>query len=70
MRIIIISLTGALIAGAVGLVASTASFAETTIRGASCFPIGSPPSKPFEGLVKDINAAGKGVISISFRLYY
>ncbi len=39
--------------------------AETTLRAASCFPIGSPPSRPFEQLVKDINAAGKGTVQIN-----
>jgi len=38
--------------------------AETTIRGASCFPIGSPPGRPFEAVVKKINAAGKGIINV------
>ena len=47
-----------------GLTSLPANTAEVTIRGASCFPIGSPPSKPFEGVVKDINAVGKGVIQI------
>jgi len=39
--------------------------AETTLRAASCFPIGSPPSRAFEQLVKDINAAGKGTVQIN-----
>jgi len=47
-----------------GLTSLTANSAEVTIKGASCFPIGSPPSKPFEGAVKAINAAGKGIIQI------
>ncbi len=38
--------------------------AEVTLRGASCFPIGSPPGRPFEAVVKEINAMGKGVINI------
>lgn len=47
-----------------GFSAASAGAAEVTIKGASCFPIGSVVSKPFEGVVKDINAAGKGVIQI------
>ena len=47
-----------------GLTSLSANSTEVTIKGASCFPIGSPPSKPFEGVVKDINATGKGVIQI------
>lgn len=38
--------------------------AEVTLRGASCFPIGSPPSRPFEALVKEVNKRGKGVMQI------
>ncbi len=38
--------------------------AEITLRAASCFPIGSPPSRSFEALVKQINARGKGVVQI------
>ena len=56
--------TRILLGATLGFAVSSVSYGETTIRGASCFPIGSPPSKPFEGLVKDINAAGKGVIQI------
>ena len=37
---------------------------EVTLRGASCFPIGSPPSRPFEATVKEINKRGKGVVQI------
>tara|TARA_B100000315_G_C14577063_1_gene588424 strand:+ start:769 stop:1752 length:984 start_codon:yes stop_codon:yes gene_type:complete len=38
--------------------------AEVTLRGASCFPIGSPPSRPYEAVVKAVNARGKGVLQI------
>ncbi len=48
----------------VGFTAAPSFSAETTIRGASCWPIGSPPSRPFEAMVKDINARGKGVIQV------
>jgi TRAP-type transport system periplasmic protein len=55
-------------AGAAVIVASLgaapALSAEVTIRGASCFPIGSPPGKPFERYVKAVNKAGKGVLQI------
>jgi TRAP-type C4-dicarboxylate transport system substrate-binding protein len=40
------------------------STAETTLRGASCFPIGSPPSRPYEALVKEVNSVGKGTLQI------
>ncbi len=47
-----------------GLMAMPAQAEEITLKGASCFPIGSPPSKPFEVFVKDLNATGKGVVQI------
>ena len=37
---------------------------EVTLRGASCFPVGSPPGRPFEALVKEVNKRGKGVVQI------
>ncbi len=37
---------------------------EVTLSGASCFPIGSPPSKPFEAVVNAINDKGKGTVQI------
>lgn len=37
---------------------------EVTLRGVTCFPIGAPPSVPFEKLVTEINEKGKGVIQI------
>ncbi|SVB76980.1 uncharacterized protein METZ01_LOCUS229834, partial [marine metagenome] len=36
-----------------------AAAGEVTLTGASCFPIGSPPGKPFEAFVAGINARGK-----------
>ncbi len=45
-------------------VTSAAQADEVTLKGASCFPIGSPPSKPFEAFVDDLNAQGKGVVQI------
>jgi TRAP-type C4-dicarboxylate transport system substrate-binding protein len=38
--------------------------AEVTLNGASCFPVGSPVSKPFEAVVKGINEAGKGQVQV------
>ena len=52
------------LAAVIGLSTSVATAAEVTIKGASCFPIGSPPSRSFESLVKDVNERGKGVIQI------
>lgn len=57
-------LTAAATVAVIGLSAPSAMSAEVTIRGASCFPIGSVVSKPFEGVINEINAAGKGVIQI------
>lgn len=37
---------------------------EVTLRSASCFPIGSPPSRPYENVVKEINKRGKGIIQL------
>ncbi len=54
--------------GAAAMVAGTgvspAMSAQVTLRGVSCFAIGSPPSRAFEKLVKTVNARGKGVIQI------
>ena len=60
-----ITLTAAAVAvmGTALAVPTTAS-AETKLTAASCFPIGSPPGKPFERVVEAINAAGKGVVSV------
>ena len=38
--------------------------AEVTLTSASCFPIGSPPSRPYEALVKEVNKRGKGVVQL------
>ena len=43
------------------------SAAEVLLTGASCFPIGSPPGKPFEAFVEEINARGKGVVQIDLK---
>ena len=51
------------VVGAAYTVPTTAS-AETRLTAASCFPIGSPPGRPFEAVVKAINAAGKGVVTV------
>lgn len=41
-----------------------AQAAEVTLNAVSCFPVGSPPSKPFEALVNAVNERGKGVVQI------
>lgn len=46
------------------IVSSWAIAEEVVLRGVSCFPIGSPPSVPFEDVVKEINARGEGVVRI------
>lgn len=55
---------GAVLAATAMGVATPALSAEVTLRGANCFPIGSPPGKPFDNFVKKLNEAGKGVIQI------
>lgn len=50
----------ALLAGAL----APAQAEEVTLNGASCFPIGSPVSKPFEALVDEVNKRGAGVVQI------
>ena len=60
-----IALASAVASLAVMSVASTPAIsAEKTLRGASCFPIGSPPSRAFEKLVEIVNERGKGVLQI------
>jgi len=59
---LILAAAGAAVAS--GLGAAPAVSAEVTLRGASCFPIGSPPGRPFEALVKEVNKRGKGVVQI------
>ncbi|MDP6391398.1 MAG: TRAP transporter substrate-binding protein DctP [Arenicellales bacterium] len=44
-----------------------AAASEVTLTAASCFPIGSPPGKPFEALVAEVNARGKGVVQIDLK---
>ncbi|MDP6531248.1 MAG: hypothetical protein QF375_05115 [Arenicellales bacterium] len=46
---------------------SPAYAAEVTLSGACCFPIGSPPGKPFEVLVEAVNARGKGIVPIGLK---
>jgi len=50
-----------------GFMALPAQSQEVTLSGASCFPIGSPPSKPFEAVVNAINERGKGVVQIDLK---
>ncbi len=52
------------IAAAIATIAVPANAAEVTLNGASCFPIGSPTSKPFEAVVEAINKQGKGVVQV------
>lgn len=58
-------------AGAAAMIAAgaamPASSAEVTLSGASCFPIGSPPGKPFERVVDAINERGKGIVQIDLK---
>lgn len=42
----------------------TAAADEVTLKSASCFPIGSPPSRPYEAVVKTINERGKGKVRV------
>ena len=59
------SISGALAGlAALGLGAATAGAKEVTLKGASCFPIGSVVSVGFEKFVKNLNAQGEGVIQI------
>jgi hypothetical protein len=50
-----------------GFLPNQASAAEITLTAASCFPIGSPPGKPFEAFVVELNARGKGVVQIDLK---
>lgn len=52
------------LAGLASAAVAAPAAAEVTLNGASCFPIGSPPGKPFEELVKVVNERGKGVLQI------
>ena len=49
---------------ALGLSTSTASAQEVTLKGASCFPIGSVVSVGFEQFAKRVNKEAKGIIQI------
>ena len=64
MHIKKITIAAAAAIATAGLGATPAVSAEVTLSGASCFPIGSPPGKPFEALVKEVNTRGKGVVQI------
>ena len=59
----------AISAGAIAILGSIAPAMsdEATLTGASCFPIGSPPGKPFENVVEEINKRGKGVVQIDLK---
>lgn len=49
---------------AIGFGAPAAGAAEVTLKGASCFPIGSVVSIGFEAFVKRLNAEAKGQVQI------
>lgn len=49
--------------GALG-VTGAANAQEVTLRGVNCFPVKSPPGRPFEAFIRKLNKAGKGVIQI------
>ncbi|MCZ6683925.1 MAG: ABC transporter substrate-binding protein, partial [Planctomycetota bacterium] len=60
------SILGAVAAiAALGLSASAAGAQEVTLKGASCFPIGSVVSVGFETFVTRLNKEAKGVIQIT-----
>ena len=59
-----LALTTATTAVITGIAAAPAISAEVTLRGASCFPVKSIVSKPFEKYIDDVNKEGKGVIQI------
>ncbi len=61
-----VSIAGAVIAAVIGI-SLPAMAAEVTVTAASCFPIGSPPSRPFEAVINAINEKGKGVIQIDLK---
>lgn len=48
----------------VALATTSLAAEEAVLRGVSCFPIGSPPSVPFEAVIDEINKRGKGVVQI------
>ena len=62
-KIVTVAMAAATVA-AVGLLSGASQAAETKLTAASCFPIGSPPSKPFERVVKAINEQGKGIVQV------
>lgn len=63
MKFIRSALFGISIAAAAAVASQTAA-EEAVLRGVSCFPIGSPPSLPFEAVVEEINKRGTGVVKI------
>jgi TRAP-type transport system periplasmic protein len=52
-------------AAIMGFAALPAVSAEVTLNGASCFPVGSPVSKPWEAYIDEVNKRGKGVVQIN-----
>ena len=55
------------LAAAVALGSAPVAAKEVTISSASCFPIGSPPSRVYEKLVKELNERGKGVLKVDMK---
>lgn len=60
------SCAAALVAAA-AVAGSAAPASAATLTAASCFPIGSPPSRSFEALVKEINAKSGDVVKIDLK---
>ena len=52
-------------AAVLGFAALPAVSAEVTLNGASCFPVGSPVSKPWQAYIDEVNKRGKGVVQIN-----
>jgi len=47
--------------------AATNAGAETTLSGASCFPVGHPVTKPWAAYIAEVNKRGKGVVQINLK---
>jgi TRAP-type C4-dicarboxylate transport system substrate-binding protein len=62
-RILTVS-TGIAMAAAI---AATGARAETTLSGASCFPVGHPVTKPWAAYIAEVNKRGKGVVQIDLK---
>ena len=58
------ALWAALAAVVVGAAAAPAFAEEVTLTGASCFPVGSPVTKPWQAYIDEVNRRGKGIVKI------